>query len=96
MEIGTSNKVGITPSVVQLVAIIKLVCSLRGGTSLKIIPLHVQVATVTNEPVKGNEKSVKEHVEPVDPSFTVLDSGVGLLGFIFVSLPLTPHQIGIG
>ncbi len=46
--------------------------------------------------MKGSEKSVKEHVEPIDPSFTILDSGVGLLGFVFVSLPLTPHQIGIG
>jgi len=103
MEIGTNNKVGITPFVVQFVAITKLVCLLRGGTSLKIIPLHVhtftihvQVATIINEPVKGSEKFVKEHVEPIDPSFTILDSGVGLLGFVFVSLPLTPHQIGIG
>jgi hypothetical protein len=46
MEIGTNIKAGITPFVVQLVAITKLVCPLRGGTSLKIIPLHVQTFTI--------------------------------------------------
>ncbi len=46
--------------------------------------------------MKGSEKSVKEHIELVDPSFTVLDSKVEPLEFLFTSLPLTPHQIGIG
>jgi hypothetical protein len=39
MEIGISNKIPTTPSVVQLV--IKLVSPLRGGIGLEIIPLLV-------------------------------------------------------
>jgi hypothetical protein len=88
-EIGTSSKVRITRFVVQLVAITKLVSPLRGGTCLDIISLaiqtftiHVQVATITNEPMRGSEKYVKEHIEPVDLSFTILDSGVGPLEFL--------------
>jgi hypothetical protein len=52
---------------VQLITITKLVNPLRGGTSSEIIPLliqtftiPVQVATFTNELVRGNEKFVKE------------------------------------
>jgi hypothetical protein len=52
---------------VQLVAITKPIGPLRGGTSLKIIPLHVQtfiihvlVVIVVNEPMKGSERSNKE------------------------------------
>jgi uncharacterized membrane protein len=69
VEIGTSCKVPTTPSMVQLVAITKLVNPLKGGTSFKIMPLpiqtfsiHVQVAIVINELVKGSERSAKEHV----------------------------------
>jgi hypothetical protein len=39
VEIGTNNRVLVTPSMVQFVT--KLVSPLRGGTSLKIISLHV-------------------------------------------------------
>ncbi len=42
-----------------------------------------------------NKRSDKEHVEPVNPSFTILDSKLESLKFLFASLPLTPHQIGI-
>ncbi len=42
VEIGTSSKTPTTPYVVQRVAIIKPISPLRGGTSLEIIPLHVQ------------------------------------------------------
>jgi hypothetical protein len=75
--------------VIQLVAITKLVSPLRGGTCLDIISLpiqfftiHVEVATITNEPMRGSEKYVTEHIEPVDISFTILDSGVGPLEFL--------------
>jgi hypothetical protein len=66
VEIGISNKVPTTPSMVQPIAIAKLV-TLKGGIGLEIMPLlvqtfsiHVQVAIVTNEPMKGSEKSAKE------------------------------------
>jgi hypothetical protein len=42
VEIGTSSRTPTTPFVVQHVAITKHVSPLRGGTSLEIIPLHVQ------------------------------------------------------
>ncbi len=67
MEIGTNKKVLVTPSMVQPIAITKLVSPLRGGTCLKIIPLpvqtftiHVQAAIVTSELVRSNEKFVKK------------------------------------
>jgi hypothetical protein len=67
MEIKTKNIILVTPSMVQLVTITKPISPLRGGTSLEIIPLpiqnftiHVQVATFTNELVKGSEKFIKE------------------------------------
>jgi hypothetical protein len=41
-------------------------------------------------------QSIKEHVEHVDPSFIVFDSETGPLEFLLATLPLTPHQIGIG
>jgi hypothetical protein len=41
--------------------------------------------------MRNSEKSIKEHVELVDPSFTILNSGVGPLEILYVSLPLTPH-----
>ncbi len=54
-------------SMVQLVTITKPISPLKGGTNLKIIPLpiqtfaiHVQVATFTNELVRGSENFVKE------------------------------------
>ncbi len=39
-----SSKIPVKPYVVQIV--IKLVSSLKGGTSFKIIPLHVQTFTI--------------------------------------------------
>ncbi len=46
--------------------------------------------------MRGSEKFVKKQAEPFDPSFTILDSKVEPLEFLSTSLPLTPHQIGIG
>jgi hypothetical protein len=55
------------PSMVQLVAITKPISPLRGGTSLKIIPLsvqtfiiHVLVVIVVNELVRGSERCDNE------------------------------------
>jgi hypothetical protein len=60
MKIGTSSKVLSTPYVLL---VIKLVSPLRGGTSLEIIPLHVQIfiilvsiTTIVNQPVEGGER----------------------------------------
>jgi hypothetical protein len=89
--------------VVQPIVNTKLVSLLKGGTCLKLIPLHVQTFTVLVqvnttivEPVEGSVKSSKDQAELVDPSFIVLDGGVGPLKFLSTILPLTPHQIGIG
>jgi len=102
MEIGTNSRVLATPFVVQRILITKPISPLRGITCLEIIPLHVQTFTihvqvtiVTNEPMKGNEKYVKEQVELVDSSFTLLDNIIEPLVFLFANLPLIPHQIGI-
>jgi 2-polyprenyl-3-methyl-5-hydroxy-6-metoxy-1,4-benzoquinol methylase len=53
-------------------------------------PLHVQtfailvqVATVIIEHVKSSERFVKEHVKLIDPSFTLLDSKIEPLEFLF-------------
>ncbi len=67
----------------------QLVSPQRGGTSLEIIPLHVQtftihvqVATVANEPMKNSERFDKEHVEHVNPSFTILNNNSRILGLL--------------
>ncbi len=94
MEIGTNNKPPTTtPSMVQHVATTKL----RSGTCLETIPLpiqifivHVQVTTTTTEFVEGSDKFVKEQIKHV------LDNGTRPLEFLFATLPLTPHHIGIG
>ncbi len=103
MEIGTKSKTPTTPIIVQPIVATKLVYPLIAGTSLEIIPLpiqtftiHVQVAIIVTEPVKGSEKSIMEQIELVDPSFIVLNNGVGPLEFLYVSLSLTPHQTSIG
>jgi hypothetical protein len=82
----------------QHVAITKLINPLRGGTSLEIIPLHVQtfiihvqVATITNEPMKGSERSTKEWAKHVDLSFNILNSRIKCLEFLPTSLFSTPH-----
>jgi hypothetical protein len=46
--------------------------------------------------MESNDKSVKKHVEPIDPSFFVYDSKIRPLEFLLATLLLTPHQIGIG
>jgi hypothetical protein len=103
MEIETSSKLPTTPSMVQPIAITKLVNSLRGGTCLTIIPLHVQtftihipIVTIVSKPMKGSERSNKEQVELVNPSFTILNSRIEFLELLSASLHLTQHQIGIG
>jgi hypothetical protein len=70
---------------------------------LEIIPLpiqtftiHVHVGIVVNKPMRGNEISIKEQTEPINPSFIVLDDRVESLEFLSTNLPLTPHHIGIG
>ncbi len=82
VDIGTSRRAPTTPFVVQHVAITKPINPLKGGTSLEIIPLPiqtftilVQIATIVNELVKGNERSTKEP-ELVDPSFIILNNKV--------------------
>jgi hypothetical protein len=101
VEIGTSNIIPTTTFVVQHV--IKPFSRLRGGTSLEIIPLvvqtstiHVLLTTIITQLVEGNEKSNKEHVELVNPSFAILDSRLEFLEFISINVPLTKHQISIG
>jgi hypothetical protein len=78
MEIGISSRILVTPSMVQPVT--KPINPLRDGTSLKIIPLpvqtftiHVLVTIIVNQPMKGNERSDKEQVEPFNLSFTIVD-----------------------
>ncbi len=81
---------------VQHVATTKLVSPPRGGTCLEIIPLHVQILFVhvhitIIEHVGSSDNFVRKQVEHVDPSFTILDSGIGPLKFLHVTSPLTPH-----
>ncbi len=85
MEIGTNSKALATPSMVQPVTTTKLVSPQRGGIGLEIIPLlvqsfsvHVQVTIATTKLVDSSDKSVKEQVEHVDPSFYVFDSEMNL------------------
>jgi hypothetical protein len=51
---------------------------------------------VVNKHVEDSERFDKEQVKHVNPSFTILDSRLESLEFLFASVPLTPHQIGIG
>jgi len=46
--------------------------------------------------MRGNEKFVKKQAKLIDLLFTVLNSRVKPLEFLSISLPLIPHQIGIG
>jgi hypothetical protein len=94
VEIGTSSRVLAMPSMVQPVAITKLVSPLRGGTSCKIIPLpiqHVPFTIVVSKLVENSKRFDKEHVEPINLSFTILDNISKSLEFLYGSLPLTPH-----
>jgi hypothetical protein len=54
------------------------------------------MTTVVSKPMEDSERFDKEQVEHVNPSFTILDSILEFLEFLFASVPLTPHQIGIG
>jgi hypothetical protein len=45
--------------------------------------------------MRSNDKYVKEHTELVESSFIILDSKVEPWELLYVSLPLTPHYIGI-
>jgi hypothetical protein len=45
--------------------------------------------------VKGNEIFTKEQAKHVAPSFTLLDNKIESLQFLSISLPLTPHHVGI-
>ncbi len=51
---------------------------------------------VVSQHAGGSERFDKAHVEHVNISFTILDNILDYLKFIFPSVPLTPHQIGIG
>jgi hypothetical protein len=46
--------------------------------------------------MRSSERFAKEHAKPIDPSFIVLNSRIKPLELLYTSLPLTPHQIGIG
>ncbi len=84
------------PSMVQHV--MKPISPPKGGTCLEIIPLLVQIFTIpiimtiiVSQLVEGNEKSDKEHIELVNPSFTILDSRLKFLELISTNVPFTPH-----
>jgi hypothetical protein len=101
VEIRINNKVLATPFVVQPST--KPISCRIGGTCLEIIPLpvqtftiHVSMTTIVNQPMEGSERFNEKHDEPINPSFTILDSRLKSLEFISTSVPLTPHQIGIG
>jgi hypothetical protein len=93
-----TSTVPITPSMVQ--PFTKPIGPLRDATSLEIIPLpvqtfiiHVPVTIIVNQPVEGSERSDKEQVELVNPSFIILNNRLEYLEFISLSVPLTPHLI---
>jgi hypothetical protein len=46
--------------------------------------------------MEGSERSDKKHDENVNPSFTIVDSGLESLKFTCTNVPLTPHHISIG
>jgi hypothetical protein len=65
VEIGTRSRIPTTPSMVQLVT--KPLSSLKGGTSLKIIPLPIQTFTirvsmpnVVSQPMEGSGRYDKK------------------------------------
>lgn len=41
--------------------------------------------------MEGSDKFIKDQVESIDLPFTILNSGVGPLEFLYVILLLTPH-----
>jgi hypothetical protein len=46
---------------------------------------------VVSKHLEDSERFDKEQVELVNPSFTILDSRLEFLEFLFASVPLTPH-----
>jgi len=75
VEIGTNSKV--TPFMVQLAT--KPFNPLRGGTCLKIIPLHVQIfiifvliTTIVNQPMEGSERFDKKQDEHINFAYIVM------------------------
>jgi hypothetical protein len=98
VEIGTNSRIPTTPFVVQPIAITKPIGPLRGGTCLESIPLHILIFTilipiniVVNKLVEDNERSDKEQIEPINPSFIVLDIRLESLEFLSTNSPLTSH-----
>jgi hypothetical protein len=96
MEIGTNSNVATMPSMVQPVT--KPISPLKGGKSLKIIPLLVQafiisilITIVVSQSVEGSERSDKKHAELVNPSYIILDSRLKYLEFLSTSVLVTPH-----
>ncbi len=45
--------------------------------------------------MENSKRFDKEQVEPINPSFAILDNRSKSLEFLYGSLPLTPHRIGI-
>jgi hypothetical protein len=67
VEIETTSKIPTMPSVVQLVAITKLINPRRGGTCLEIIPLPIQtftalvpITTIVSKLIEDNKRCDKE------------------------------------
>jgi hypothetical protein len=52
--------------------------------------LFVHVITAATEPMESSDKSIEEHVEHFDFSFTIFDSGTEPLEFLFTTLPFNP------
>jgi hypothetical protein len=54
------------------------------------------MTTIVDQPMESSERSDKKQNEPMNLLFTILNSRLKSLEFISTSVPLTPHQIGIG
>jgi hypothetical protein len=96
VEIGTNSRVLATPSMVQ--PVIKLINPLKGGIGLEIIPLpvqtfiiHVPITTIVSQPMESSERLDKKQDELVNPTYTILDTRLESLEFLFGSVHLTPH-----
>jgi hypothetical protein len=85
MEIGASSSTFGPNLGGQPIVTTKSISPIRGGTSLKIIPLPIVIVVVPIE--------VHEHV---DTSSFVVSNKLGTLKFLSITIPLTPPQIGVG
>ncbi len=54
------------------------------------------MTTIVSQLVQNSERFDKEQVKLNNLSFTIINSILEYLEFIFTSVLLTPHQIGIG